>query len=253
VLVRRSLVDLLSDGPHVATVSIFDVSIIDTSLPKGSAVPRTLQRGGIVIARSVLVVTSAVTLLAIAVVLVTALIHLGQLRMLGEISATLFTSADDALGTIPPGARDVVVSASTEVQLSGHGTGVPFVAWQTAAWASRYGLAVVILGSVVHLCWRLGRHRGVGSVAPWWAAALGLASIAVAVFSPWALAHADQLVVDALALPTDGGASDVWFVVPGWSLQNTDPWLVLFGGLLALLGLLLHGARRAETDAEGLI
>lgn len=215
--------------------------------------PQTLQRGGIVVTRSALVATAAVALLAVAVTLVTALVHLGQLVNLGEVSATMLTAADDAARAIPPEAQGVVVSRSVEVQLSGAGTGEPFVLWQVAAWAGRYGLAVVVLGSVVHLCWRLGRGRGVGSVAPWWVVAVGLASIAVALFSPWALTHAARLVVDALGLPTDGSHSDTWFSVPPWSVQDTDPWLVLFGALLVLLGLLLRGARRAEAATEGLI
>ncbi|QFG69993.1 hypothetical protein [Ornithinimicrobium pratense] len=140
------------------------------------------------------------------------------------------------------------------VDVVAHGVDHAFLTWQIWAWASRYGVAIVLLLSVVYLCWRLWRGTlGLGQTMSWWAAGLGALALAVAVLAPWALISADQLVAQAVAAPTDPQHGDPWFVVPGWSIQDTDWWLALFAALLFLLALLLRRAQRAERDTQGLI
>src|SRR5690606_27430133 len=170
-----------------------------------------------------------------------------RLRMVG-------LGQDEADRILPPGLQYDFATMTVEVDVVVHEADQAFLGWQIGAWVSRYGLAILLLLSVVYLCWRLWRRTpGLGRAMSWWAGGLGLLAITVAILAPLALIHADQLVALAVAAPAAAQGVDPWFVVPGWSTQDTDWWLILFASLLLLLALLLRRAHQAERDTEGLI
>lgn len=208
--------------------------------------------------RATLVVVGAVALLAAAYTFVLMAMHVSSLRMNpGTRLRLVLPMEGEGSVALPDGMRHSSASVTGLVDLVAHDVDQTFLSWQTAAWTSRYALAIVVLLSVVYLCWRLGRRRGgLGRGAAWWAGGLGVLVLGVAFFAPWALVHADRLFATAVAVPpqpADVGPDDAWFVLPSWALQDADWWLVLFGALLLLLALLLRRAHRAEVDAEGLV
>ena len=205
--------------------------------------------------RAALIIISVVALLGSAYTFVLLALHVYSLRANpGSQLRLVGLGEDQADGILPPGMQYDTASMTVEVDVVAHGVDHAFLAWQTWAWASRYGLAIVLLLSVVYLCWRLWRGTlGPGRAMSWWAAGLGALVLAVAVLAPWALIHADQLVTQAVGAPTEPQPGGTWFVAPGWSLQDTDWWLALFAALLFLLALLLRRAQRAERDTQGLI
>lgn len=217
--------------------------------------PTDLRGPTAVLARTVLVALAATSLLAAAYTYVLWAMHLSTLRYNPGASLTLVTPpGTEAL--VPAGVTATSTTVEVMVDLTVASADQTFLAWQLGAWSGRYVLAILVLLSVALLCVLLllrRRRARVGGVAPWWLAGLSALALAVGVGAPWALVHADRLVARAADVPTEGGFGDSWFVVPSWSLQDVDWWLVLLAVLGGLVAALLRRAHRAERDVEGLI
>ncbi|WP_109474287.1 hypothetical protein [Ornithinimicrobium cavernae] len=213
-----------------------------------------LRAPAALVGRVSLIVTSVIALVGAVFTYALMALHLSSLRMLPGTVLPL-AGAQERLGeaVLPAGMRHSNASMSVQVDLVAYDVDQTFLAWQVGAWISRYGLGIVVLLSVVYLSWRLWRRGGLGRAASWWAGSLGALVLAVAVLAPWALIRADQLFAQAIGAPTEPEANLSWFVVPEWSVQDADWWLILFAGLLLLLSLLLRRAHRAEDDTQGLI
>lgn len=205
--------------------------------------------------RAWLAVISGLALLAAVYTYVLLALHISSLRMSPGARLPLVGFREDQeQQTLPAGMHSSYAGLTAEVDVLAYEGDQGFLTWQIAAWAGRYGLAILLLLSVVYLCWRLWRRTpGLGRAMSWWAAGMGLLAAAVAVLAPWALVRADQMVAEEFATPLEPQADGPWFVMPHWSLQDTDWWLVLFAALLLLLAVLLRRAHEAERDTEGLI